>query len=118
MTEVICWQSLITFDVSLTEKTKPFYMVISTWWLIVFTYQNIRTTGSKALRITTARKYLSVFFDLREAEKVGEEKILQNTLKVAQRRKAKEKLRGEDGAQDEWDFFISAIFSSHDISCV
>ena len=57
-TEVISRRSLITFDVSLTEKPKPFYMVISTWWLIVVPYQNILITGSKALRITTERKYL------------------------------------------------------------
>ena len=104
MTEVICRRSLITFDVSLTEKPKPFYMVISTWWLIVVPYQNILITGSKALRITTERKYLSVFFALREAEKVGQKKILQNTLKVVQRWKAKQKLRGENGAQEECDF--------------
>ena len=90
-------------------------MVISTWWLIVFPYQNILITGSKALRITTERKYLSDFFDLREAEKVGPKKIIQNTLKVGKRRKAKQKLRGEDGAQDEWHFlsvryFLHAIF--------
>ena len=30
LTEVICQRSLITFDVSLTEKPKPFHMVIST----------------------------------------------------------------------------------------
>ena len=115
VTEVICRRSLITFDVSLKEKTKLFSMVISTWWLIVFPYQNILITRSKALRITTERKYLSVFFDLREAEKVDQKKIFENTLKVAQRRKAKQKLRGENGAQDEWDFlsvryFLHAIF--------
>ena len=41
--------------------------------------------GSKALRITTERKCLLVFFALREADKVGQKKILQNILKVAQR---------------------------------
>ena len=38
--------------------------------------------GSKALRITTERKYLSIFFDLRQAEKVDQKKIIQNTLTV------------------------------------
>ena len=71
-------------------------------------------TGSKALRVTTERKYLSVFFALRETEKVGQKKILQNTLKVAQRRKAKQKLRGENGAQDEYDF-LSVRYILHAI---
>ena len=30
VTEVVCRRSLITFDVFLTEKRKPFHMVIST----------------------------------------------------------------------------------------
>ena len=74
VTEVICRQSLITFDVSLTEKPKPFYKVISTCWLIVVPYQNILIAGSKALRITTERKYLLIFFALREADKVSQKK--------------------------------------------
>ena len=114
-TEVICRRSLITFDVSLTEKPKSFYMVISAWWLIVVPYQNILITGSKVLRISTERKYLSVFFDLREAEKVGQRKILQNTLKVAQIWKAKQKLGGENGAQDKCDF-LSARYFLHAMS--
>ena len=93
VTEVICRRSLITFDVSLTEKPKPFYMVISTCWLIVVPYQNILITGSKALRITTERKCLLVFFALREADKVGQKKILQNILKVAQIWEAKQKTK-------------------------
>ena len=115
VTEVIRRRSLIIFDVPFREKPKPFYMVISTWWLIVVPYQNILITGSKALRITTERKYFSVFFALRGAEKVGHKKILQNTLKVTQRSKAKQKLHGENGAQDKCDFLS---FSSCDISCV
>ena len=78
MTKVICRRSLIAFDVSLTEKPRPFYMVISTWWLIVVPYQNILITGSKEICITTERKYLSVLFVLREAEKVDQKN---NTLK-------------------------------------
>ena len=121
VTEVICRRSLITFDVSLTEKPKPFYMVISTCWLIVVPYQNIVITGNKALRITTERKYLlAFFFSLREADKVGQKKILQNTLKVAQRWKAKQKTkiaRRKWSARRMW-LFISATFSSCDISCV
>ena len=66
MTKVICRRSLIIFDVSLTEKPKSFYTVISTWWLIVVTYQNILITGSKAIRITVERKCLSVLFVLWE----------------------------------------------------
>ena len=62
VTEVICRRSLITFDAFLTEKPKPFHMVISTYWLIAVPYQNILITGSKALRITTERKCLLVFF--------------------------------------------------------
>ena len=79
LTEVICWRSLITFDVSLTEKSKPFYMVISTGWLIAVPYQNILITGSKALSITAERKYHLAFFALKEADEVGQKKILQNT---------------------------------------
>ena len=69
-------------------------MVISAWWVIVVPYQNILITGSKALRttlrkalrkalrITTERKYLSFFFSLRQAEKINQTKIIQNTLTV------------------------------------
>ena len=108
-------RSLIIFYVPFREKPKPFYMVISTQWLIVVPYQNILITGSNALRITTERKYFSVFFALRGAEKVGQKKIFQNTLKVRQRWKAKQKLHEENGAQDEWEFllvryFLHAIF--------
>ena len=95
-------------------------MVISTWWLVLFPYQNILITGSKALRVTTEKKYLAVFFDLTDAEKVGQKKIIQSTLKVAQKRKAGAEDDGaqdewEDGAQDEWDFlsvryFLHVIF--------
>ena len=46
----------ITVDVSLTEKPKPFYMVISTWRLRVLVIRPIKTTF-----ITTPRKYFSVF---------------------------------------------------------
>ena len=53
-------------------------MVISTWWLIVVPSQNILITRSNAIRITTERKYLSVFFVLRDAEKVDQKN---NTLK-------------------------------------
>ena len=113
VTEVICRRSLITFDVSLTEKPKPFYMVISTCWLIVVPYQIIQIMGSKALRITPERKYhLAFFFAWREADKVGQKKILQNTLKVAQRWKAKQKtkLHRENGAQDKCDFLSARYF--------
>ena len=51
----------------------------------VVPYQNILITRSQALRIATERKYLLVFFALREDDKVSQKKILQNTLKVAQR---------------------------------
>ena len=45
-------------------------------------------TGSKAIRITTEREYLSVFFVLREAEEVDQKNNTLKkscTLKVAQR---------------------------------
>ena len=109
VTEVICRRSLITFDVSLTEKPKPFYMVISTGWLIVVPYQNILITGSKALRITAERKYLLSFFVLKEADEVGQKKILQNSRKDKKLNK-KQKLRGENGAQNECDFLSARYF--------
>ena len=40
--------------------------------IIVIPYQNILITGSKAIHSTTERKYLSVFFVLRGAEKVDQ----------------------------------------------
>ena len=60
--------------------------------------------------MTTERKYLSVFFVLREAENIDQKKTPQNTLKDAQRWKAKQKLRGEDEAQDERDFLLARYF--------
>ena len=71
-------------------------------------------TGSKALRITAERKYLLSFFALKEADEVGQKKILQNSRKDKKLNK-KQKLRGENGAQDECDFlsaryFLHAIF--------
>ena len=88
MTKVICRRSLIAFDVSLTEKPRPFYMVISTWWLIVVPYQNILITGSKAIPITTESKLRSVLLVLRETEKNNTLKR-QCTLKVPERWKTK-----------------------------
>ena len=85
VTEVICRRSLITFDVSLTEKPKPFYMVISTGWLIAVPYQNILITGSKALRITAERKYLLAFFCFKRGWWSWPEKNTPKYLKFAQR---------------------------------
>ena len=112
LTKAICRRSLINFDVSWTEKPKTFFMAVSTWWLIVVLYQNILITGSKAMRIKTERKYLSVFFVLRETEKVDQKKCSKKlcTLKIAQRWKTKWKLREENGAQDLRDFRQCDIF--------
>ena len=112
LTKVICHRSLINFDVSWTEKPKTFFMAVSTWWLIVVLYKNILITGSKAMRIKTERKYLSVFFVLRETEKVDLKKCSKKlgTLKIAQRWKTKWKLRKENGAQDLCDFCQCHIF--------
>ena len=115
LAKVICHRSLINFDVSWTEKPKTFFMAVSTWWLIVVLYQNILITGSKAMRIKTERKYLSVFFVLRETEKVDQKKCSKKlcTLTIAQRWKTKWKLREENGAQDLRDFCQCDIFFMH-----
>ena len=64
------------------------------------------------MRIKTERKYLSVFFVLRETEKVDQKKCSKKlgTLKIAQRWKTKWKLREENGAQDLRDFRQCDIF--------
>ena len=88
-------------------------MVISTLWSVVVPYQNILITGSKTMQITTERKYLSVFFVLRQAEKVDQKNItivkkqctlksrakMKNEIKVAQRKWSARRTR----------LFISAI---------
>ena len=64
------------------------------------------------MRITTERRYYSVFFVLRETEKVDQKKCFKKlcTLKIAQRWKTKWKLREENGAQDLRDFRQCDIF--------
>ena len=64
------------------------------------------------MRITTERRYYSVFFVLRETEKVDQKKCSKKlcTLKIAQRWKTKWKLREENGAQDLRDFRRCDIF--------
>ena len=49
----------VIFDIPLTEILKPFHMVISRWWLMVVTYQNILVRSSNTTCITTKRKHSS-----------------------------------------------------------
>ena len=88
-------------------------MVVSTWWLRVVPYQNILITGSKAISITTERKYPSVCIVLREVEKVDQKKCSKKLCisKIMQRWKTKQKLRKKNGVQSLHDFYQRDIFS-------
>ena len=80
----------ITFDVSLTEEAKPFYMMVSTWRLVVVPYL-ILIRPSKASVSTTKRKHRSVFFILTAGKSRAEKKYSEKVVYIKSRTKMKNK---------------------------